>query len=115
MSNLTRYNGKCRTCKTGYSVLARRTNQYAALGCYVVIGNTYVASLQAMEGEDGTLYPSISGGSIDRVCCDTHVVMAPVRGKVKLSKKCDARCQNALGHDCECACGGKHHGSGHPI
>lgn len=24
--------------------------------------------------------------------------------------KCDARCQKAKGHNCECACGGKHHG-----
>lgn len=25
--------------------------------------------------------------------------------------KCDARCQNAKGHVCECACGGKNHGA----
>ena len=24
--------------------------------------------------------------------------------------KCDARCQNATGHVCECSCGGKFHG-----
>jgi len=24
--------------------------------------------------------------------------------------KCDARCQNAKGHVCECSCGGKYHG-----
>jgi hypothetical protein len=24
--------------------------------------------------------------------------------------KCDARCQNAKGHDCECSCGGANHG-----
>lgn len=26
--------------------------------------------------------------------------------------KCDARCQNAKGHKCECSCGGKNHGAG---
>lgn len=26
--------------------------------------------------------------------------------------KCDARCQNAKGHCCECSCGGKFHGAG---
>lgn len=26
--------------------------------------------------------------------------------------KCDARCQNARGHKCECACGGHNHGKG---
>jgi hypothetical protein len=26
--------------------------------------------------------------------------------------KCDARCQHAKGHSCECSCGGKNHGKG---
>ena len=26
--------------------------------------------------------------------------------------KCDARCMNARGHDCECSCGGANHGIG---
>lgn len=26
--------------------------------------------------------------------------------------KCDARCRNAKGHNCECSCGGKFHGAG---
>jgi hypothetical protein len=26
--------------------------------------------------------------------------------------KCDARCQHAKGHECECSCGGKNHGIG---
>lgn len=26
--------------------------------------------------------------------------------------KCDARCQHAKGHDCECSCGGENHGKG---
>jgi len=26
--------------------------------------------------------------------------------------KCDARCLNATGFRCECACGGKNHGAG---
>jgi hypothetical protein len=26
--------------------------------------------------------------------------------------KCDARCLNAKGHNCECSCGGKNHGAG---
>lgn len=26
--------------------------------------------------------------------------------------KCDARCQHAKGHKCECSCGGKNHGAG---
>ncbi len=26
--------------------------------------------------------------------------------------RCDARCQHAKGHSCECSCGGKNHGKG---
>jgi len=26
--------------------------------------------------------------------------------------KCDARCRNAKGHNCECSCGGQFHGAG---
>lgn len=26
--------------------------------------------------------------------------------------KCDARCRNAKGHDCQCSCGGANHGAG---
>ena len=26
--------------------------------------------------------------------------------------KCDGRCRNATGHDCECSCGGSNHGLG---
>lgn len=29
--------------------------------------------------------------------------------------KCDARCLNATGRQCECACGGKNHGAGNFI
>lgn len=25
---------------------------------------------------------------------------------------CGAKCRHAKGHDCECSCGGKHHGAG---
>jgi len=27
--------------------------------------------------------------------------------------KCDSRCTNAVGPNCDCSCGGKNHGSGH--
>lgn len=26
--------------------------------------------------------------------------------------KCDSRCMNSKGHNCECSCGGKNHGAG---
>lgn len=39
----------------------------------------------------------------------------PVRGKLNTSKKCDARCTRATGHNCECQCGGKNHGAAHSV
>ena len=37
-----------------------------------------------------------------------------VRFKINPSlHKCDARCRNAKGHDCECSCGGEFHGAGY--
>lgn len=32
---------------------------------------------------------------------------------VTTDKRCDARCEGATGNCCECACGGKNHGSAH--
>lgn len=42
-------------------------------------------------------------------------VCLPVTRIIHYSKrpslhKCDARCMNAKGHNCECSCGGKNHG-----
>lgn len=34
-----------------------------------------------------------------------------VRGQHNASVPCDARCTGATGHQCECSCGGKNHGS----
>lgn len=34
----------------------------------------------------------------------------PINGKYSEKKKCDFRCQDATGHNCECQCGGKNHG-----
>ena len=33
-------------------------------------------------------------------------------GKMKIARKCDARCYNATGDKCTCVCGGKNHKQG---
>lgn len=43
--------------------------------------------------------------------------LVPVTRKIEYKSnpslhKCDARCQHAKGHSCECSCGGKYHGIG---
>ena len=45
------------------------------------------------------------------LCRQMHVCTRKIERKSFPSlHKCDARCQNARGHSCECACGGKNHG-----
>ncbi len=34
-----------------------------------------------------------------------------VKGTVNPDHKCDSRCTNAKGHNCDCSCGGENHGS----
>jgi hypothetical protein len=57
------------------------------------------------------------GHSIDvsRDCgaCGWQCGWTVVTGRTNPDRKCDARCTNATGHNCECACGGKNHGAGH--
>jgi hypothetical protein len=36
-----------------------------------------------------------------------------VEGRLKADHPCDARCTGALGHSCECSCGGENHGIDH--
>lgn len=59
--------------------------------------------------EDGLAYDYSS----DAFCpkCDRYRDSTIVNGRVG-SHKCDARCTNATGSNCECQCGGKHHGAG---
>lgn len=46
-------------------------------------------------------------------CGDRHVVDRTIDYKATPSRhRCDARCEDARGHDCECACGGVNHGKG---
>jgi hypothetical protein len=36
-----------------------------------------------------------------------------LRGRFSATKTCDSRCRNAVTADCECNCGGEHHGITH--
>jgi hypothetical protein len=43
---------------------------------------------------------------------NTYVSGREITGTFKSGVKCDARCQGAIGHDCECSCNGRNHGIG---
>lgn len=36
-----------------------------------------------------------------------------IEGRLKADHPCDARCTGAVGHNCECSCGGANHGIDH--
>lgn len=44
--------------------------------------------------------------------CGNHRTTARVKG-VRNDHKCDARCVNSKGPNCECSCGGENHGKSH--
>lgn len=68
------------------------------------------------------MFPGVKGKNYDGF--DKFVGKHPVTGQIipitrRISfginpslHKCDARCMNAKGNNCECACGGANHGKG---
>lgn len=98
-----RVNGKCRTCKRGFSRVRTFTTQRWER--YTLCGF-----------KSGTTVLTDSEISAPEVtCCGRRVSMIGVKGVYNPSKKCDARCTDATGHNCECKCGGKNHGAGHEV
>lgn len=61
---------------------------------------------------DGTV---TRGKKAPSVYCDCGYPMAGkvVRGTLNDSVACNANCTGAVGHDCECSCGGANHGADH--
>lgn len=43
--------------------------------------------------------------------CGRHMTAEQITGAFRADRKCDARCTNATGHNCECSCGGRNHGA----
>ena len=46
-----------------------------------------------------------------RSLINSYVSWREIMGVVKTTVKCDARCEGATRHICECSCGGMNHGS----
>ncbi len=102
---MKRYNGRCKGCKQKVSTLATRAEN-------VRLDTGWTFAYQTSKGD--TLYGHRSDTSIPiKACpaCGKRVLLRPVSGKVNRAIRCDARCENAIGHKCECACGGRNHGA----
>jgi hypothetical protein len=71
-----------------------------------------VQLLYVQNDMDGTK-PENFFGQCPR-CNERHTAERVVQFKAFPSlHRCDARCENAKGHNCECACGGANHGKGY--
>lgn len=106
-SPIVRYNGKCKRCGTRASILLAQLQPSKIVGQDVAVD------------EQGREYPFVdyrvkiahecSAGQV------RYITLAPVRGVYNPGKECNAKCMSAIGHDCECRCGGKNHGAGYSI
>lgn len=108
-----RHNGKCTKCSRFLSVLAARKpgSRDGATMCTMVtdagmeIPHCYNVVVRKKNGSQ------IRAQQIAFTCpCGERVTLFPVAGTLVPDHKCDARCEHATGHNCECACGGKNHG-----
>lgn len=101
--NSIRLNGKCRRCAAKYSVTA--TVSWAPRNTVVLTADSGRPLRTIVQNTDeGAAFPCDTEG------CKAWVTVRKVEGKFVAGKKCDRRCENATGHDCECACGGHNHG-----
>lgn len=98
--------GKCLSCKK----VSRR--DYTATRTETV-GHGMFRRETAIYGRE------VNGGflraSLDCQCprCGAREWHAKrLEGRFNAGVKCNARCQGATGHDCECQCGGANHGRG---
>jgi len=112
------YIGKCRTrgCKSATRVEERDVQ--------ILDSDKWARS--ATTGEK-VLIDQNTGRSYDRsrayilngirVCarCEEHGIyrLNLLRGRTVETIKCDARCMNATGANCDCSCGGANHGANH--
>jgi hypothetical protein len=93
----TREIARCRTCKAA----ASRLNTITVKRSYRSDRCGEVSRRRTAELLDGLK------------CCGRSWDFKPVRGTRNDDVKCDSRCTGAVGHVCECACGGKNHGAAH--
>lgn len=106
--------GRCKKCKTGHRVegeFSRRTEQHAGVGLAAGkvfestsywLGETRVRGLQ-LNGPLSMWHEVQCGG------CGGWVKLEPVVAK-ESKHHCGAKCVNATGPACECACKGENHG-----
>jgi len=51
---------------------------------------------------------------VARCTCRRELIIHPVKARIT-THVCSATCRNAKGPNCDCSCGGAHHGAGFPL
>lgn len=62
---------------------------------------------------DGTTHVGEGFWSPQACACGRTMTGHAITGRLNADVVCDARCEGAVGHQCECSCGGKNHGRSH--
>ena len=98
-----RYHGKCRGCKRTVTALLR---ERVDLG-YDSQRRRDVVKRNAVNLDDLNAEATL----VSCPDCDKAVRLTRLKGVYNPDHACDARCTNAKGSNCECACNGANHGS----
>ena len=101
----------CSTCKAA----ARVTMTYSYSESQRVVGRYTppVTSGHQYRMQTGAAHRGKTPPSVACKECGEYMTGKAVRGTKNPSVKCGAKCRNAKGGECECECGGEHHGAGH--
>lgn len=110
-----RFNGKCKACNERVSFLAVGWHYFKSEVCKNDFGGNTFTMVQDEHGAE----LEYNNGSLRKAhACPadprrTRITMSPVIGKTVPTKECNSKCIASIGHNCECACGGKNHGAQH--
>lgn len=104
------YLGKCKVkgCKHALHVRDEAESIRSQLSVFTYVSDGPDAS------EPGAPYCVGNWGAYAR--CPEHRKLFPlqtVKGRLVPDHKCDSRCTNATGPNCDCSCGGANHGLAH--
>jgi len=95
---------KCRLCgKRWTAAKDNRESSYARHGETCSRYQAYLARWNKGGADDAGARWNLA---------NSYLECREIVGTFKPGVKCDARCQSAIGHDCECSCGGVNHGIG---
>jgi len=120
---VSRWIGKCPQCKTARRVEVRQdvrlTWQYSTPDKMAFSKRVYQYEVLSA----GTRHYVHKGGNYvmamcDALCTDAHkeahwFLCKRIEGVYNDGIKCNAKCMNATGPNCECSCAGENHGGAH--